>query len=100
VRLLSPEQVIQAYKHRPGGTQSPTVTLDTEGFTFHDPNDHSNIMVPFHERSNPPISPTSNGATLISRTIEVNLFITDEMIQNLSELQTELLRWHFQLGRN
>ena len=98
VRLLSPQQVIQAYKLRLHGSQPPTVTLGTEELIFQDPNDNSYVRVPFHPRNNLPMSAAFNKATLSSRTVELNLCVTDETNQNLSESQKELLRWHFRLG--
>jgi hypothetical protein len=98
VRLLSPQQLIQAYKLRLHGSRPPTVTLGMDEMIFHDPNDNTNVRVPLHPRNNLPMSATFNKATLSSRTVELNLCVTDETNQNLSESQKELLRWHFRLG--
>jgi GAG-pre-integrase domain len=56
------------------------------------------ITTVLNKETNLPMFTGMPGAVLATKTNELNICITEEANQNLTEAQKELIRWHFRLG--
>ena len=57
--------------------------------------DGSKISVAYGKDNNLPMSTMFNESTVSQCATKLHLCVTDAAIQNLTEAQKELLRWHF-----
>ena len=95
IRLLSPQSYLQQLRRTK--QDIPVGEITSNNFTLTWP-DSSQVELPYNPINNLPVCQAYNEATVIRRTHELNLCVTDTNNQNLSEAQKELLRWHFRLG--
>jgi Reverse transcriptase (RNA-dependent DNA polymerase) len=99
-RLLSPQSYLQStYPNGQPDSRSSESWGGTEShFWLRGHESLPDILVPYDNHNNLPISYGLNSKLLKDRENEVNSCITEDRNQNLTPSQKELLKWHFKLG--
>jgi hypothetical protein len=94
-RLLSPQAFLQK-EYRSNGT-AMEACQNWEGLYLNCP-DGRRVSIPYNERNNLPTLLISTQPSTDELDAELSLCVLDEVNQNLTEGQKELLRWHYRFG--